>query len=161
MLWLLLELWLPSSCPWLSRATALTQSPCDSPVGQLWAAEETSAPWLSGWSEELELSLVDELELLSVEEDWVSDDSLSVDSEDSVSLDLVSDDEESVVLLEPVSEVTVGVELVGAVKGEPVTANAAPPIRTTVTAAMTIAIFFFMPGPIARHTSIRYRISSN
>ena len=130
--------------PLLSRATALTHSPWFwSPVvGQSWAADDTSAPWLSGCSDDelLDESGADELE------ESVDDELLSVESaDDSVSSDFVSED---VSVLVPVEELSVDcVEpVVGAVKGEPATAKAAPPINSTVAHAMTMASCFFMRG---------------
>jgi hypothetical protein len=121
-------------------------------LGQSWAADETSAPWLSGWSDELEGAV----ELLPDPDDCVSDDSVSDscwDEDDVVSEDPVLPDV-------PVLDESVPVVLVvGAVKGEPATAKAAPPMTSTVTQAMTMASCFFMPGPIARNPRGRYRTS--
>jgi len=140
--------------PWSPRATALTQSPCvwSPSFGQSWAAEETSAPWLSGCSVELfesgaagpEVSVDEE----SVVSDAVDEALVPVESVEPAPVESVSEEDD--------------VELVvGAVSGEPATANAAPPMTRTVTHAMRMAICFFMPGEIARLAPIRYRIRSN
>ena len=56
---------------------------------------------------------------------------------------------------------TVGVEfVVGAVSGS-VTAKAAPPMSSTVSDAMAIAIFFFMPKAIAGRASLCYGCEEN
>jgi hypothetical protein len=99
-----------------------------SSFGQSWAAEETSAPWLSPWPELVDVSDPAGLDE-SVSEEFVSEALVSLEFEVPVSDEFVLSDD-------------VFVEVV---KGEPATAKAAPPMSSTVMQAMTTANGFFMP----------------
>ena len=101
-----------------------------SSFGQSWAAEETSAPWLSPWPELVDVSDPARLDesVSDVLEEFVSESLVSLEFEVPVSDEFVLSD--------------VFVEVV---KGEPATAKAAPPMSSTVMQAMTTANGFFMP----------------
>jgi hypothetical protein len=105
---------------------------------------------LSGWSDELDGAVGLPL--------WTDD----PESDDSDACVEVVVPEDPVLPEVPVLDESVPVVLVvGAVKGDPATAKAAPPMSTTVTAAMTMASCFFMTGPIARNPCGRYSTSRN